>query len=119
MGNFSTGACCNYDNFESNTSTYWRFYWYAINSGMLAPTGWHVPTDEEWTMLENFVATNPSSSGSIAKAMASTTNWSSSTDKDAICNVLKRNNSTGFTAQQGGDHNCNGNIERSTYFRDG
>lgn len=37
----------------TNKNTYGGLYnWYAVNSGMLAPKGWHIPTDEEWKQLE-------------------------------------------------------------------
>jgi len=33
--------------------TYGALYnWYAVNSGKLCPTGWHVPTDDEFSILE-------------------------------------------------------------------
>lgn len=48
------GFYCNYKN-TNNTDTiitYGRLYnWYAVETGKLAPTGWHVPTDSEWTTL--------------------------------------------------------------------
>jgi uncharacterized protein (TIGR02145 family) len=47
------------------------------------------------------VAANPGDSSSVAKALASTTNWASSTEGDAIGNDLTKNNSTGFTALPG------------------
>jgi len=28
------------------------FNWYALNTGRLCPTGWHVPSDDEWKQLE-------------------------------------------------------------------
>jgi len=31
------------------------YNWFSVNTGKLAPTGWHVPTDEEWTILTNFL----------------------------------------------------------------
>ena len=50
------GAVTVYDeggaNAVANLSTYGRLYnWYAVNTGNLCPTGWHVPTDGEWTTL--------------------------------------------------------------------
>ncbi len=50
------GAVTVYDeggaNAVANLSTYGRLYnWYAVNTGNLCPTGWHVPTDEEYTTL--------------------------------------------------------------------
>jgi uncharacterized protein (TIGR02145 family) len=31
------------------------YNWYAINTGKLAPAGWHVPTDAEWTVLTTYL----------------------------------------------------------------
>ena len=50
-----TGAYCTYNNTTDAVSiaTYGRLYnWYAVtNSHNIAPAGWHVPTDAEWTTL--------------------------------------------------------------------
>ena len=56
----STGARCDYDNDASNALTYGRLYnWYAVNNGSgLCPSGWHVPTDGEWTALETYLGAN-------------------------------------------------------------
>ncbi len=53
----STGAYCNYNNDTSHVSTYGRLYnWYAVtDSQNIAPAGWHVPTDEEWKVLEKYL----------------------------------------------------------------
>jgi uncharacterized protein (TIGR02145 family) len=58
----STGAYCNYDNNSSNASTYGRLYnWYAVNDRRnIAPAGWHVPTDEEWRQLEEYLGMSQS-----------------------------------------------------------
>ena len=50
----TTGARCDYDNDADNVSVYSRLYnWFAVNDIRgIAPTGWHVPTDEEWKQLE-------------------------------------------------------------------
>lgn len=31
------------------------YNWYAVNTGKLAPAGWHVPTEEEWQQFINYV----------------------------------------------------------------
>ena len=42
-----------YFNDIANKPTYGALYnWYAVNSGKLCPTGWHVPTDNEFSILE-------------------------------------------------------------------
>ena len=56
----STGARCDYENDASSALTYGRLYnWYAVNNGSgLCPSGWHVPTDGEWTALETYLGAN-------------------------------------------------------------
>jgi uncharacterized protein (TIGR02145 family) len=48
-----TGAWCYYENNSENGKTYGKLYnWYAVNDSRgLAPEGWHVPSDAEWTKL--------------------------------------------------------------------
>lgn len=48
------GACCSYDNDETNVAQYGRLYnWRAVNdSRKIAPDGWHVPSDADWKELE-------------------------------------------------------------------
>ena len=51
------GAYCNYDNDESNVETYGRLYnWFSVNDKRgLVPKGWHIPTDEEWDKLVDYL----------------------------------------------------------------
>ena len=53
----TTGAYCIYDNVSANVNTYGLLYnWYAItDSRNICPTGWHVPTDAEWNILEKYL----------------------------------------------------------------
>lgn len=52
----TTGAYAIYDNNAANNTTYGKLYnWYAVNTGKLAPAGWHVPTDAEWTTLTTYL----------------------------------------------------------------
>jgi len=53
----STGAYCDYNNTPSNSNTYGKLYnWFAVSdSRKLAPVGWHVPTNPEWTTLLNYL----------------------------------------------------------------
>jgi uncharacterized protein (TIGR02145 family) len=48
-------AWCYYDNDPSKGTKYGKLYnWYAVNDSRgLAPKGWHIPTDDEWTILTN------------------------------------------------------------------
>jgi uncharacterized protein (TIGR02145 family) len=55
--NLSSPAYCWYNNDLTNYGiTYGAMYnWYAVNTGKLSPCGWHVPTQEEWENLINFL----------------------------------------------------------------
>ena len=107
--NLTTGAYCNYDNLESNAATYGRLYnWYAVNTGKLAPAGWHVPTDDDWTILENYLIANgynydgTKDVDKIAKSLCAKTNWELSDEAGTPGAVPENNNSSGFTALPGG-----------------
>lgn len=68
-----TGAWCYYNNDPANGAIYGKLYnWYAVDDSRgLAPQGWHIPTDAEWTLLGNTL-------GGITVAggkMKTTTSW--------------------------------------------
>lgn len=104
-------AYCYYDNSESASEQQkWGalYNWFAVNTGKLAPAGWHVPTDAEWTVLENYLIANgfnydgSKNDNKIAKSMATKTDWKDTTITGAIGNDLTKNNSSGFSALPGG-----------------
>jgi len=109
--NLSTGAWAYYDNDPTKPRLY---NWYAV-AGIhdtdpntpnkeFAPEGWHVPTDAEWTTLEEYLIANgynydESTTGNkLAKTIASNTGWNSSTNEGAPGNDQSLNNSSGFNA---------------------
>lgn len=51
------GSCCNYNNDTTNVEIYGRLYnWFAVDdSRKMAPEGWHVPTDDEWQELVDYL----------------------------------------------------------------
>ena len=75
-GNLSTGAWSHYDNDSQYEATYGKLYnWYAAsNSRNVCPTGWHVPTDSEWTVLEDYLGANEHN-GVEGKALKATSGW--------------------------------------------
>jgi uncharacterized protein (TIGR02145 family) len=74
-GNLSTGAWCNYNNSSSNDYTYGKLYnWYTVETGKLCPTGWHLPTNAEWTVLTYYLYLN-GHNGEEGKALKSTSGW--------------------------------------------
>ena len=99
------GAWCNYNNdADTYDAKYGKLYnWYAVNdSRNIAPTGWHVATDAEWTTLQNYVSANLGNSVSVAKALAATTDWTSNSTAGAIGNNPSINNYSGFKGLPGG-----------------
>lgn len=51
--------------YENDPVTYKKKYgalynWYAVNTGKLCPTGWHVPEEQEWLALTNFLGAGAS-----------------------------------------------------------
>jgi uncharacterized protein (TIGR02145 family) len=49
----ASGSMC-YDNNQSNCAKYGRLYNWAT-ARTVCPTGWHLPSDAEWTTLTNFI----------------------------------------------------------------
>lgn len=113
----TTGAYCDYSNSTANGTKYGHLYnWYTVNTGKLAPAGWHVPTDAEWTTLENYLIANgynydaTTTDNKIAKALAAKTDWTTSTTTGAPGNTLSTNNSSGFSALPGGFRSDSGSF---------
>ncbi|MCB9001260.1 MAG: fibrobacter succinogenes major paralogous domain-containing protein [Bacteroidales bacterium] len=89
----TTGAYCWYSNATAYKDTYGALYnWYAVNTGKLAPTGWHVATDAEWTTLTTYLGGESVAGGKLKET--DTTHWASPN--------TGATNETGFTALPGG-----------------
>ena len=119
--NLTTGAWCYFDNDPTKGKLY---NWYAV-AGIhdndpntpnkeYAPVGWHVPTDADWTTLENYLIANgynydgTTTENKIAKAVASSTGWESSPIGGVPGNNQSLNNSSGFNALPEGFRNNDG-----------
>ena len=107
-----TPAYCWYDNDIANKSIYGALYnWYTINGSTngnknACPTGWHVPSNTEWATLPDYLTNNgygyEGSGDDIAKAMASTSGWTTYELLGTVGNDQASNNSSGFTALPSG-----------------
>ena len=113
--NLTTGAYCYYDNSAANKTKYGTLYnWYAVNTGKIAPKGWRVPTNADWTKLEKYLIANgynwegSKEGNKIAKSLASRTDWEIDTDAGTPGNNLESNNKSGFSALPGGYRYYNG-----------
>jgi uncharacterized protein (TIGR02145 family) len=116
----ATPAFCYYKN-TTNADSIKKFgalyNWYAVDTKKLAPAGWHVPTDSEWTVMEKYLVlhafnwdgtTNTSVYNKIAKSLAAKTDWYAYTTTGKIGCDLTMNNRSGFSALPGGCPACNG-----------
>jgi len=64
--NLSTGAYAVYDDDPANADVYGKLYnWYAVETDNLAPEGWHVPTDDEWTILSDYLGGSDIAGGKL------------------------------------------------------
>ena len=63
-------AWCYYDNDPADEARYGRLYnWFAASDPRgLCPSGWHVPSDKEWTDLENAVGGRSVAGGKLKAA---------------------------------------------------
>lgn len=103
-------AWCYYNNDPANGEKYGKLYnWYAVNDPRgLAPSGYHIPTDEDWTRLTDFL-------GGESKAgmkMKSTEFWAEIEGKYAT-------NESGFSGLPGGCRMSDGSfsgIGKLTYY---
>jgi len=118
----STPGYCWYNNDEDTfKAIYGALYnWYSVdpvsnNGKNICPAGWHVPTDVEWTTLENYLITNgynydgTTSGNKIAKSMAAKSGWAGYEIPGTVGNDQASNNSSGFTALPGGFRFTEGN----------
>ncbi len=101
-------------NATANYQTYGALYnWPAALTA--CPSGWHLPTDAEWTALTTYVSSQPaylcnSNTSYIAKALAATTNWNTHTGTCTVGNNLSANNATGFSGLPGGTRDTGGSF---------
>jgi len=91
--NLTTGAWCYYNNDSVTGTTYGKLYnWYAVTDPRgLAPTGYHIPSDTEWTTLVNYLGGISPAGGAMKETGG--------------CHWLTPNqatNSSGFSAFGGG-----------------
>ncbi len=73
--NLTTGAWSSYNNSSQNDCPYGKLYnWYAVaDPRNVCPTGWHVPTDAEWTTLTTFLGGESIAGGKMKST--GTQNW--------------------------------------------
>jgi uncharacterized protein (TIGR02145 family) len=106
--NRSTPAYCwSNKNSSMRGNPYGATYnWYAVNTGRLAPAGWHVSRDDEWDALQDTLLSmgyvwGGTTETTIVKALAAKSDWLESS-YGIIGDDPTSNNRTGFSALPGG-----------------
>jgi uncharacterized protein (TIGR02145 family) len=103
----TTGAYCLYNNDNANKTAYGLIYnWYTVNTGKLCPTGWHVPSETEWTSLSTYLGGSGVAGAKMKETGAS--HW-------LIVHAATTNES-GFTALPGGIRFANGTFDAFKAF---
>jgi uncharacterized protein (TIGR02145 family) len=96
--------------FNNDSVVYGAIYnWGAVNSGKLCPTGWHIPSDDEWEALATVVGGDSIAGGILMEA--GNGHW--------LTPNSSLTNETGFTALPGGYRNLSaayGNIKNYGYW---
>jgi uncharacterized protein (TIGR02145 family) len=110
-------AWCYYDNDPKNGKKYGKLYnWYAVNDPRgLAPEGWHIPSDEEWTDLVEYLG-GKYIAGHKMKAVEG---WEDGEDEDGELQNWNGDNSSAFNGLPGGYRNNDGsffNIRNDAFF---
>lgn len=101
-GILTIGAYAWQDNNEASyKNSYGALYnWYAVETGNLCPTGWHVPTHEEWTTLIEYLGGERIAGGKLKET--GTTHWNNI--NAGATNIV------GFTALPGGVRDIEGSF---------
>lgn len=105
----TSGAYCWFRNDEAEyRNLYGAYYNFpAVNTGKLCPTGWHVPSDQEWTALTTYLGTN--AGGKLKESgIYPRSSWFQP-NSDAT-------NETGFAARAGGQRLNSGSFYHNGYY---
>ncbi|MEY3679176.1 MAG: hypothetical protein RI924_1317, partial [Bacteroidota bacterium] len=95
---------CYYDNdVDNNKNKYGALYnRHAVNTGKLAPAGWHVPTDADLKKLQDYLIANgynydgTTTGNKIAKSLAAKAGWDPDQEVGNVGNNQASNNKTGL-----------------------
>jgi uncharacterized protein (TIGR02145 family) len=103
--NLTSGAWVYYNNDAANNAKYGKLYnWFAVSpttngTKNVCPTGWHVPTDAEWTVLTDYLGGVSVAGGKMKEV--GTTSWNSQN--------TEATNTSLFSALPGGFRGSSGN----------
>lgn len=103
----TTGAYCDYNNTVSDLTSYGRLYnWYTVSdSRSIAPIGWHVAMNADWTTLTTYLGGENLAGGKLKES--GTTHW--------LYPNAGATNESGFLALPGG---CRDELGRFSFLGD-
>lgn len=104
----TTGAWAHYNNDSQYENPYGKLYnWYTVDDPRnVCPTGWHVPTDSEWTVLTDYLGGQSVAGG---KMKSTGTHYWYSPNTEA-------SNESGFSGLPGAARNPSGSFGFIGYF---
>lgn len=103
----NTNGAYSWLNNDSNSGYGALYNWHAVNSGKLCPSGWDVPSDDQWYLLENYIEPGIPQyelgwrGTLVSPALKSSSNWP---------NNGNGNNNFNFSALPGGSRSIGGNF---------
>ena len=100
-GSLTTPAYCWYENNIAYKTLFGAKYnWFVVETGKICPSGWHIPSDGEWTVLTDYLGGENVAGGKIKEV--GLTHWDSPNLGATI--------SSGFTSLPGGQRNAEGSF---------
>ncbi len=103
----SMGYCWNNNDPKSFKSIYGALYnWYVVGTNKICPEGWHVPSEEDWNILQAYLGGSNVAGGALKET--GTTHWQNP-NEDA-------SNNSGFTALPGGQRDIINNFWNGTWI---
>ena len=109
--NYEIGDSWWYDNSSANGDVYGRLYTWdaALNA---CPSGWHLPTDEEWKTMEMYLG--------MSQSEADNTGWRGTDEGEKMKSTSSwydnGTNSSGFNALPGGNRYSDGSFGSLGYY---
>jgi uncharacterized protein (TIGR02145 family) len=109
------GYCWYYNNEAVFKNIYGGYYnWYAVSAGKLCPSGWHVPSEDEWNKLKLFLGMTPDQLEEGSELFPNTTAGNKIKETGTV-NWVEENtdatNESGFTALPGGWRNSSASFD--------
>jgi len=111
----SSSGYCYYNNSHNSDSIKMLgalYNWYCVDSKKLVPQGWHVPTNDDWAVLEKYLIEHGHNwdrrkdGPRVAKSLAARSGWKPFEIEGTPGNNMKINNRSGFSGLPAGSRSA-------------